>query len=94
MNALQHAPLQTTLDRLHTASDADMPRILAGLARSKGFKLQPHHMRKAYIAVSRQQGQLLYSLALSAGARNIVEFGTSFGISTLYLGAAARHHSG
>jgi predicted O-methyltransferase YrrM len=33
---------------------------------------------------------LLYMLARSTGARTIVEFGTSFGISTLHLAAALR----
>jgi predicted O-methyltransferase YrrM len=33
---------------------------------------------------------LLYMLARGCGARTIIEFGTSFGISTLYLAAALR----
>ena len=32
--------------------------------------------------------------ALASGARNIVEFGTSYGISTLYLAAAAKRNGG
>jgi predicted O-methyltransferase YrrM len=44
----------------------------------------------AYMAVTRAQGELLFLLARAAGARRIVEFGCSFGVSTLYLTAAAR----
>jgi predicted O-methyltransferase YrrM len=42
------------------------------------------------LAVSRETGALPYMLARSCGARTIVEFGTSLGISTLHLAAALR----
>ena len=46
------------------------------------------------LAVSRETGALLYMLARGSGARSIVEFGTSFGISTLHLAAALRDNGG
>ncbi|MGY4476141.1 O-methyltransferase [Bradyrhizobium sp. USDA 3364] len=46
------------------------------------------------LAVSRETGALLYMLARGARAQNIVEFGTSFGISTLHLAAALRDNGG
>src|SRR6202035_2500710 len=46
------------------------------------------------LAVSRETGALLYMLARSSRARTIVEFGTSFGISTLHLAAALRDNGG
>lgn len=46
------------------------------------------------LAVSRQTGILLYMLANGCRARTIVEFGTSFGISTLHLAAALRDNGG
>lgn len=46
------------------------------------------------LPVSRETGTLLYMLALSTRAKNIVEFGTSFGISTLHLAAALRDNGG
>ena len=46
------------------------------------------------LPVSRETGALLYMLARSCGARTIVEFGTSFGISTLHLAAALRDNGG
>ncbi len=51
-------------------------------------------MKDAHLAVSGDTGALLYMLARSTGARTIVEFGTSFGISTLHLGAALRDNGG
>jgi predicted O-methyltransferase YrrM len=44
--------------------------------------------------VSRATGALLYMLARSTGARTIVEFGTSFGISTLHMAAALNDNGG
>jgi predicted O-methyltransferase YrrM len=47
-----------------------------------------------YLAVSRDTARLLYMLARTSKARAIVEFGTSFGISTLHLAAALRDNGG
>ena len=47
-----------------------------------------------YLAVSRDEGRLLYLLARGAHARYAVEFGASFGISTTYLAAAVRDNGG
>jgi predicted O-methyltransferase YrrM len=46
--------------------------------------------RKSYMAVGRDFGNLLYSLARSSQAKTVVEFGTSFGISTIFLASAIR----
>ncbi len=94
MSTLQEMRVQDTLSRLHLEASADLPRIVKGFAASLGRGLRPHHMKDAYIAVGPGQGRLLYSLARGAHAQNIVEFGTSFAISTLYLGAAARDNGG
>lgn len=51
-------------------------------------------MDDAYIAVSPEMGKFLYLLARNGRSRNIVEFGTSFGISTIHLAAAARDNGG
>jgi len=46
------------------------------------------------LAISRETGALLYMLARNSRARTIVEFGTSFAISTLHLAAALRDNGG
>jgi len=47
-----------------------------------------------HMPVSADTGRLLYLLARGNGARSIVEYGTSFGISTLHLAAALRDNGG
>jgi len=47
-------------------------------------------MKDFHLAVSPETGMMLYMLARATGARAIVEFGTSFGVSTLHLAAALR----
>ncbi len=51
-------------------------------------------MKNLWLPVSRETGVLLYILARGGAARTIVEFGTSFGISTLHLAAALRDNGG
>lgn len=51
-------------------------------------------VKDVHLAVSRWAGDLLYLLARSRGARAIVEFGTSFGVSTIHLAAALRDGTG
>jgi len=47
-----------------------------------------------YMAVAPETARLLYMLARATHARAIVEFGTSFGISTIHLAAAIRDNGG
>lgn len=47
-----------------------------------------NHMRDKFVALEEDKCQLMYLLARSTGARNIVEAGTSFGVSTIYLALA------
>jgi predicted O-methyltransferase YrrM len=63
---------------IETASDGDP---VLGFYRS---------MRMAYMAIGWEFGKLLYGLARSIRAETIVEFGTSFGISTIFLASAIR----
>ena len=50
--------------------------------------------RTAHLAVSPDTGNLLYLLVRSRRARSVVEFGTSFGVSTLCLAAGLRDGAG
>lgn len=97
------APL---LQRLFDEADASRPALNAavahlcdeertGLMRSKAAYRDLYSQLKDFaLPVSRQTGTLLYMLARSCSARAIVEFGTSFGISTLHLAAALRDNGG
>ncbi|MFT4095199.1 MAG: class I SAM-dependent methyltransferase [Niabella sp.] len=47
-----------------------------------------------YIPIIPQQGTFLYMQARALSAKNILEFGTSYGISTIYLAKAAKDNGG
>lgn len=47
-----------------------------------------------YLAVSPNYGRFLYAIARTRRATRIVEFGTSMGVSTIYLAAALRDNGG
>lgn len=47
-----------------------------------------------FLAISPDFGRFLYAIARACKARRIVEFGTSMGVSTLYLAAALRDNGG
>jgi predicted O-methyltransferase YrrM len=106
MTTLTTAPLARLLDRLFKEADAASPttsRAVADLSaeerarlmRSKTDYLEFYGRLKDFpLPVSRETGALLYMLARGSRARTIVEFGTSFGISTLHLAAALRDNGG
>jgi predicted O-methyltransferase YrrM len=106
MTTLTTAPLAPLLGRLFEEADAAEPRIDGALAdlsddaqarmmRSKAdYREFYQRMKDIPLSVSRETGALLYMLARSSNARTIVEFGTSFGISTLHLAAALRDNGG
>ncbi len=101
-DALSDPRVIATLDRLHEAAKGDRwvflraaPAALWSLARG-GTLIEGAlpYLKDAYIPVTPDQGKFLYLTARLIGARTIVEFGTSFGISALYLASAARANGG
>ena len=50
--------------------------------------------KDVYLAVSPETARLLYVLARASKAHDIVEFGASFGVSTLHLAAALKDNGG
>ena len=51
-------------------------------------------MKDVALPVSRETGLLLYSLVRSTHAKTVLEFGTSFGISAIYIAATLRDNGG
>ncbi len=47
-----------------------------------------------FLSVTPEYGRFLYAIARATQAKRIVEFGTSMGISTIYLAAALRDNGG
>lgn len=91
---IQDERIQQTLNRMHREASSQGMTIIKGLSKGVFRKLRPEDMKDAYIAISRNQGQYIHKLLVQRKAKNIVEFGASFGISTLYLGAAAKATGG
>ncbi|ESX81195.1 O-methyltransferase [Mesorhizobium sp. M0189] len=103
MTTLTTTPLAPLLDRLfEEAAAATSPAVaeLSAEERSRFIRSKTEYLdfygrlKDLWLPVSRETGTLLYMLARSSGARTIVEFGTSFGISTLHLAAALRDNGG
>lgn len=103
MTTLTTAPLAPLLEHLFdAAATATSPALAditanerARLLRSKTEYLDFYsRLKDLWLPVSRETGTLLYMLARSIKAQAIVEFGTSFGISTLHLAAALRDNGG
>jgi predicted O-methyltransferase YrrM len=103
MTSLDDPKVAAVLDRLHRAARRDPVHFLRHLPRMARAVLgreapppeeQARLFKDVYIPISRAQGRFLYLVARSLAARRTVEFGSSFGISTLYAAAAARDLGG
>jgi predicted O-methyltransferase YrrM len=95
-NPIRDKQINTVLDRLHARSEREIPGIVANLALQTAVRAlggrgdEGAYVRDKALAIERSQGWLIYMLCRSLQAERIVEFGTSLGVSTLYLAAAAR----
>ena len=106
MNTLSTAPLSPLLDRLFAEDEASRKTLHARMAQipaeqrtammssKTDYRALYTNMKHAPLAISRETGTLLYILARTMDAHSVVEFGTSFGISTLHLAAALRDNGG
>jgi predicted O-methyltransferase YrrM len=105
-DTLTSTPVAPLLDRLFAEADeaatglramaAALPEgELTRLMQSKTEYVEFYsRLKDQPLPVSRATGTLLYMLARHARARTIVEYGTSFGLSTLHLAAALRDNGG
>jgi predicted O-methyltransferase YrrM len=106
MNTLTISPCSNVVARLFTEADDSDARLEE---RSRGLTSDAHarlmtstddyrsfyeSVKDFHLAVSRETALLIYMLARSSRARTIVEFGTSFGVSTIHLAAALRDNGG
>ncbi len=99
---LDDAKVSSTLTKLHARAKGDRwlflraapSAITATLTGRNVFNAVEPFLKNAYIPVDHDQGKTLFITAKAIRAQTIVEFGTSFGISTIYLGAAARANNG
>jgi len=97
---LNDPKLEALLDRLHAQSDAQVDETDAYFARRERDgsldyeNYSDDDMRRflsdKMVALDRDKAEFCYQLCRSLRATRVIEAGTSFGISTLYLAAAVR----
>lgn len=86
--------VEQTLNTLHADAKKDVLRMGKGIAKSIFRPMKPEDFEQAYLPISRKQGQVIRDMIIDHDCKNIVEFGTSFGISSIYLADAARQTKG
>ena len=102
-SVLADPPLEALLQRLQADSLAQEAETSAWFRRRgeagelnwDGFDDKSHRfMADKFVALPHDKAEFCYSLCRSLDARRVVEVGTSFGVSTLYLAAAVRDNGG
>lgn len=103
MSLLNDPKLNALLDALHAQSDGEgdaintyfRRRIQEGTLSWDGFDAETtHFFSDKMVALEKEKAEYCYGLCRAIGAKRIVECGTSFGVSTLYLAAAIRDNGG
>jgi predicted O-methyltransferase YrrM len=104
MNSLDTDPaLKNLLERLHMQSEAQTPALMAfvqdhGFRSVSGTDADVAKGRAFWadkmVALEPIKARFCYSLCRALNAKRIVECGTSFGVSTLYLAAAVCDNGG
>ena len=85
MVIIQQDKIDTTLEYLFDDSKYDLFKAMKGFVKSRFKPIQPAYLKDVYLSISKEQGEDLVQLIKQNNIQNIVEFGTSFGISTLFL---------
>lgn len=108
MNTLNSRRVAEVLDRLHREAESkdreqfiEAPEMRAEQAAAQLIAAERADYRAIYsgyadnfLNVSPAYGRFIYAIARACKATSIVEFGTSMGISTIYLAAALRDNGG
>src|ERR1051325_10610581 len=100
MNSLlQDERLRAVLERLHAESNAQTASLIAFLRKDGGKSVAGttreveagrSFWRDKLVAFEPDKAQFCYGILRACDAKRVVEAGTSFGVSTLYLAAAIR----
>lgn len=103
LDALPDEKVRALLTRLHREADRETPGLFLrfldqlprlALGREIPWERFGRRLDDKFICLDRSQGVFCYLLARALGARRIVEYGTSFGVSTIYLALAVRENGG
>jgi predicted O-methyltransferase YrrM len=105
VTTLIQAPVRSLLDQLFSESEfsktsfvQEMGALTVEQRRALQDTTDPLALyaraERVHLAASRQTCTLLYLLARSSNAHFVVEYGASFGVSTLHLAAAVKDNGG
>ncbi|WP_298486698.1 class I SAM-dependent methyltransferase [uncultured Maribacter sp.] len=89
MHIIQEKNINQVLIELFKDAKNDRIRMMKSFAKNPFRTMQPIDFKEVYLSISKNQGEELVSLIKKNNLKNIVEFGTSFGISTLFLAEGA-----
>jgi predicted O-methyltransferase YrrM len=90
-NTLNSPKVRAVLERLFEGAahdDEHGPELPAGAWATASARELADACQWSYMPISEPGGRLLYALTRASRPGTVVEFGTSFGISTAYLAAA------
>lgn len=96
MSVMHDPELERLLAALHARSDAQVEAMDRWYASHAEHDQPPTEdaiktfRGDKFVALDRDKAEFCYQLCRAANARRIVEAGTSYGVSTLYLAAAVR----
>jgi predicted O-methyltransferase YrrM len=103
MISLDIEPLRSLLARLHAQSDAQTDDLRSYIAGDRGRSVSGSQAdlekgrdfwRDKLVALEPDKARFCYLLCCALRAKRVVEAGTSYGVSTLYLAAAVRDNGG
>lgn len=103
MSVLNDPKLEAFLDALHAQSAGQQEaidayfrrRIEEGTLSWDGLDAESvKFFRDKMVALEKDKAEYCYALCRALNAKQVVECGTSFGVSTLYLAAAVRDNGG
>jgi predicted O-methyltransferase YrrM len=95
MSVLRDPELERLLAGLHARSDEQVAALRSYAEQAEEAQPPAASEVKAFlsdklVALDRDKAEFCYQLCRANNARRIVEIGTSYGVSTLYLAAAVR----
>jgi len=86
--------VERKLKSLHNDAKKDFMRIGKGVVKSIFRPIQPSDFENVYLPIEKEQGWAMRQLIIDNQCKEVIEFGTSFGISTIYLADAVRQTGG
>jgi predicted O-methyltransferase YrrM len=99
MSVLQDSDLERLLAALHETSDFQIKEMRANYEAREAQQepvnetQQKEFLSDKLVALDRDKAEFCYQLCRATKARHVVEVGTSYGVSTLYLAAAVRDNT-